>query len=162
MIHQRTSHCQDKLRQPSVWAIVTRSFSHITFPRGVNCIQICGTNLDTGCLRRPESVQLFQRSFRIPGSYRLRCCPREHSGWNALPLDQREPHHLVRVCSLAYGPGLDQRGCPPQASPPRPVAAEGVRATTIELTAQPMVVVVFCAAANATRGKTSDGYSPSR
>ena len=73
-----------------------------------------------------------------------------------LPLDQREPHHFIRVCSLAYGPGLDQWGCPPQASPPRPVAAEGVRASTSEPTSQPLVVV-FCVAANATRDKTSDG-----
>ena len=40
--------------------------------RGVSCMQICQTNLDTDCLCRPEAVQHSQRSSRIPGSDRLR------------------------------------------------------------------------------------------
>jgi hypothetical protein len=33
---------------------------------------------------------------------------------------------LCRVCSFAYGPGLDQRDCPPQPSSIRPVAGQSV------------------------------------
>ncbi len=43
----------------------------------------------TPCSRRPDSVRLSQRSSRIPGSYRIRSCPREHAGWSVPPLDQR-------------------------------------------------------------------------
>jgi hypothetical protein len=57
--------------------------------RGINCCQICRTNLDSSRSRRPESVQRSQRSFRIPGCYRLRSCPSERAGWSVPLLDQR-------------------------------------------------------------------------
>jgi hypothetical protein len=57
--------------------------------RGINCRPDFLTNLDKSRSRRPDSVQPSRRSCRIPGRYRLRCCPRKHAGWSVLPLDQR-------------------------------------------------------------------------
>jgi hypothetical protein len=52
-----------------------------------------------------------QRSFRIPAGYFTRCCPREHTGWNVPPWDQRKPHHFacMRICIRAWPASL---GCP--------------------------------------------------
>jgi hypothetical protein len=43
----------------------------------------------------------------------------------ACPRWTNDSRTTLHVCSSAYRPGLDHRGVPPQASPPRPVAAEG-------------------------------------
>src|SRR5260370_40984005 len=37
----------------------------------------------------PSNHPAHQRSCHIPVCYGLRCCPREHSGWNRHPLDQQ-------------------------------------------------------------------------
>jgi hypothetical protein len=52
-----------------------------------------------------------QRSFRIPAGYFTRCCPREHTGWNVPPWDQRKPHHFacMRIRIRAWPASL---GCP--------------------------------------------------
>jgi hypothetical protein len=52
---------------------------------------------------------------------------------------------LCRVCSFAYGPGLDQRDCPPQPSSIRPVARQSVFSRSS-----------LGAAANATRERSCD------
>ena len=64
----------------------------------------------------------------------------------------------MRACSLARGPGLDQRGCPPQAIPLRPIAAEGEWARTFHLLQEIEVAPWLGEAANAILGKTSDGH----
>jgi hypothetical protein len=53
------------------------------------------------------------RSFRIRAGYLTRFRPREHTGWNVPPLDQRKPHHLGVYAHLHTGLASDQRGCPP-------------------------------------------------
>ena len=45
------------------------------------------------------------------------------------PLDQQLAPPLSTGCSFASGPGLDHRGCPPQASPTRHLAGQGVAAS---------------------------------
>jgi len=37
----------------------------------------------------PRIGPACQRSSRIPAGYLTRSCPREHTGWNVPPLDQR-------------------------------------------------------------------------
>ena len=71
--------------------LVSVEFSslNVVCPSGINCRPDFLTNLDKSRSRRPDSVQPSWRSCRIPGRYRLRCCPREHAGWSVLPLDQR-------------------------------------------------------------------------
>jgi hypothetical protein len=66
----------------------------------------------------------------------------------------------LRACSSARGPGLLHQGVPPQASPPRPVAAEGERALTVQLPQELEVAHWLGVAANAIRGKTSDAHWP--
>jgi len=66
----------------------------------------------TPCSRRPDSVRLSQRSSRIPGSYRIRSCPREHAGWSVPPLDQQI---AVPLSPVLKGTGLacqSSSGCP--------------------------------------------------
>jgi hypothetical protein len=52
-----------------------------------------------------------QRSFRIRAGYLTRSSPREHTGWNVLPWDQRKPHHFtcMRIRIRAWPASL---GCP--------------------------------------------------
>src|SRR5258708_8153254 len=69
--------------------------STYAFTRGINCRPDFLTNLDKSRSRRPDSVQPSRRSCRIPGRYRLRCCPREHAGWSVPPQDQRYPYHIA-------------------------------------------------------------------
>lgn len=92
--------------------------------RGVNCIPICRTNLDTDCSCRPASIQLLG----VPSTFRKvietgHVLEKMWAGTSPLRTSNK-PHHLIRACSLARGPGLDHRGCPPQASSPRRVAVE--------------------------------------
>jgi alpha/beta hydrolase fold len=71
-----------------------------------------------------------QRSFRIPAGYLTRSGPTEHTGWNVLPGTSDSPTTL-RVCSFADGPGLLQRGVPPQASPIQPLTGQGVHSANL-------------------------------
>ena len=68
------------------------------------------------------------RSFRIRAGYLTRSCPQVHTGWNVLPWTS-DSLTTLRVCSSADGPGLLQRGAPPQASPIQHLAGQGVHSS---------------------------------
>jgi hypothetical protein len=76
----------------------------------------------------------------------------------ACPRWTNDSRTTLHVCSSAYRPGLLRWGVPPQASPPRPVAAEGERALTFHFPQEMEVAPWLCVGANATRDKTSDGH----
>jgi hypothetical protein len=76
----------------------------------------------------------------------------------ACPRWTNDSRTTLHVCSPAYRPGLLRWGVPPQASPPRPVAAEGERALTFHFPEEMELAPWLCVAANATHGKTSDGH----
>src|SRR5260370_28721345 len=90
--------------------------------RGINCNPDSLTNLDGSRSCRPESVQPAWRSFCIPAGYRLRYV-RESIQTGTCSRWTNNSRTTLRV--LANRPGLLHRDCPPQASPLRPVAAEG-------------------------------------
>ena len=49
----------------------------------------------------------------------------------------------LHVCSLAYGPGVDRRGCPPHPSPTQHVVEQGVAASPGRLARVPGVPAVL-------------------
>src|SRR5215472_18756480 len=49
----------------------------------------------------------------------------------------------LRVCSLAYGPGVDRRGCPPHPSPTQHVVEQGVAASPGRLAFAPGLPAVL-------------------
>jgi hypothetical protein len=123
--------------------------------RGVNSCPNLLTNLDTGRFRRPGSV----RPVGVPARFRQVISPGVASQANkagTLPLKPARAPPPSRVCSSAYGPGLDHWDCPPQASPAWRLARQGVDhpfTRKVELE-----VVVSFWIANATPDKTSDAY----
>jgi hypothetical protein len=80
---------------------------------------------------------------------------REDMWVGACPRWTNDSRTTLHVCSSAYRPGLLHRGVPPQASPLRPVAAEGVRALRFHFPEE--LAPWLCVAANATHDKTNDG-----
>lgn len=76
-------------------------------------VQIGLPNLDTGRFRRPGSV----RPVSVPARFRQVISPGVASQANKAgtwPLKPARAPPPWRVCSLAYGPEPDQRGCPPR------------------------------------------------
>jgi hypothetical protein len=120
---------------------------------GVNSCPNLLTNLDTGRFRRPGSV----RPVSVPSRFRQVISPGVASQANkagTLPWKPARAPPPSRVCSSAYGPGLDHWDCPPQASPAWRLARQGVDplfTRKVELE-----VVVSFWIANATPDKTSD------
>jgi len=81
-------------------------------------------------LTTPVCAALIRSSFPpfLPQCRKLsdQVLPWRKCGLERFPVrPTRAPPLCDRVCSSAYGPGLDHRDCPPQASPARPIAGQG-------------------------------------